>query len=153
MLLFQTESMPNRFSSVFLIDTSTVETINTGLKDLAMMKNIGQTSDEAQQWLTRNEGWLLFFDNADDPKINLNDFLPQCNHGNVIITSRNPDVQVHAARHGLYTEVSDMEETEAIALLLERALQEDSAKNRITAAEIVKVGHCFISSLSMLNIC
>ena len=110
------------------------------------MKNTGQTSDEAQQWLTRNKGWLLFFDNADDPKINLNDFLPQCNHGNIIITSRNPDVRVHAAGHGLYTEVSDMEETEAISLLLGRALQEDSAKNRITAAEIVKVGHSSISS-------
>ncbi|KAF8177972.1 hypothetical protein K438DRAFT_1455976, partial [Mycena galopus ATCC 62051] len=78
--------------------------------------------------------WLLFFDNADDPKINLNKAFPQCNHGNIIVTSRNPDLRVY----GAHSQVSDMEESDAIALLLKSAIQENSPPNAVLAAEIVK---------------
>src|ERR1700761_343845 len=141
-----TEIYSNSFSNIFFIDSSTIETINAGFKNIAVTKKIGTTAEEARQWLTRNKDWLLFFDNADDPTINLKDFLPQCNHGNVIITSRNPELRVHAAGHKSYTEVSDMEETEAIDLLLKRALQEDTLDNVQSARNIVKVSHCSVRS-------
>ena len=125
------------FSDIFFIDTSTNETLKTGLKNIAVAKHIGDSSKDGLLWLTgKVEEWLLFFDNADDPSINLNDFIPQCDHGNVIITSRNPGLCVYA---GSYSLVSDMEEEDAVTLLLKSAVQEGSPSNQQVAAEIVKV--------------
>ncbi|KAJ7246192.1 hypothetical protein C8J57DRAFT_986346, partial [Mycena rebaudengoi] len=119
----------------FLVDTSTTETIDIGLKNIATAKKIGDSSQEALQWLaTKPEEWLLFFDNADDPKINLNKFFPKCIHGNIIITSRNPNLRVY----GAYSQVSDMEESDAVALLLKSAAQETSLANKLLASEIAK---------------
>ncbi|KAJ7861346.1 hypothetical protein B0H13DRAFT_2568163 [Mycena leptocephala] len=112
------------FSDKFFLDGSTAETIDTGLKSIALAKNLTKTQD-----------WLLFYDNTDDPKINLNPFLPQCNHGNIIITTRNPGLCVYA---GANSAVSDMEQTDAVELLLKSAAQESSLANKRIAAEIVK---------------
>ncbi|KAJ7892620.1 P-loop containing nucleoside triphosphate hydrolase protein, partial [Mycena leptocephala] len=118
----------------FFLDASTKETINTGLKEIAVARNAGNSAQDALKWLVDNhEKWLLFFDNADDPSINLNTFLPRCNHGNIIITSRNPGLCVYAGSH---SPVSDMEETDAVALLLKSAAQESSSANEKTGADV-----------------
>ncbi|KAJ7711427.1 hypothetical protein B0H16DRAFT_599700 [Mycena metata] len=123
------------FSDIFLIDTSKVETIETGLKSIAVSKGVGDSAQEALMWLqSHHNKWLLFFDNADDSKINLNEFLPKCSHGNIIITSRNPEMR----SYGAHTFVSDMEESDATTLLLQRANKESSEENLKLAAEIVK---------------
>ncbi|KAJ7711373.1 hypothetical protein B0H16DRAFT_1900659 [Mycena metata] len=123
------------FSNVFLVDTSKVETIETGLKSIAVAKSVGNSAQDALMWLQSNHNnWLLFFDNADDPKINLNDFLPKCNHGNIIITSRKPELR----SYGAHTLVSDMEEADATTLLLRRSNKEHSEENLKLATAIVK---------------
>ncbi|KAJ7713107.1 hypothetical protein B0H16DRAFT_1899674 [Mycena metata] len=123
------------FSNVFFVDTSKVETIDTGLKGIAVSKSVGNSAQDALMWLqSSHDKWLLFFDNADDPKINLNDFLPKCNHGNIIITSRNPELR----SYGAHTLVSDMDEADAITLLLRRANKESSEENLKLATKIVK---------------
>ncbi|KAF8172301.1 hypothetical protein K438DRAFT_180280 [Mycena galopus ATCC 62051] len=77
----------------FFIDTSTIATIDAGLKNIAVMKDSGNSQQDGLLWLTSKvKEWLLFFDNADDPSLDLNDFIPACNHGNIIITSRNPEL-------------------------------------------------------------
>ncbi len=43
-----------------------------------------------RRWLEENGGWLLVFDNAQEPE-NLTDYLPRTGAGHVIITSRNPN--------------------------------------------------------------
>ncbi|KAJ7024598.1 P-loop containing nucleoside triphosphate hydrolase protein, partial [Mycena alexandri] len=127
------------FSDIFLVDTSKVETIETALKSIAVSKSIGDSAQDTLMWLQSNHNkWLLFFDNADDPKINLNDFIPQCNHGNIIMTSRNPELQ----SYGVHTSVSDMEEADATTLLLRRANKESSKENLKLATEIVKELYC-----------
>ncbi|KAJ7864209.1 P-loop containing nucleoside triphosphate hydrolase protein [Mycena leptocephala] len=124
------------FTDKFFLDASTMETINTGLKEIAVAKNAGNSAQDALKWLVNNhEKWLLFFDNADDPTIKLNTFLPKCNHGNIVITSRNPGLHVYAGSHSL---VTDMEEADAVPLLLRSAALEISPKNEKIAAEIVK---------------
>ncbi|KAJ7106930.1 P-loop containing nucleoside triphosphate hydrolase protein, partial [Mycena epipterygia] len=134
------------FTNIFFIDTSTIETIDTSLKNIALAAKVGSTSQEALQWLrNKPDEWLLFFDNADDPKLNLNNFLPWCNHGNIVITSRNPELRAYAGEHSL---VSDMEETDAVELLLRSAAQDTTLRNRQTAAEIVKVS---IISIDLIN--
>ncbi|KAJ7463373.1 hypothetical protein FB451DRAFT_1494499 [Mycena latifolia] len=127
----------SQFTDIFLIDTSTLETIDTGLKNVSRMKNIGDAAQDALQWLrSKQHKWLLLFDNADDPKINLNDYFPQCSHGNIVITSRNPGLCVHAGAHCV---VSDMEEQDAVDLLLRSAAQDTTDDTKASAAQIVKV--------------
>ncbi|KAJ7441908.1 hypothetical protein B0H11DRAFT_2204613 [Mycena galericulata] len=125
-----------QFSDIFLIDTSTQDTVDTGLKNIAVTKNAGTSQQDALRWLSNTPAqWLLFFDNADDPKINLNQHFPKCSHGNILITSRNPGLCVYAGAH---SSVSDMEESDAIVLLLTSAVQEITSKNKEIGAEIVK---------------
>ncbi|KAJ7874129.1 hypothetical protein B0H13DRAFT_2279998 [Mycena leptocephala] len=134
----------SHFTDKFFLDGSTAETIDTGLKNIASMKNISNSSQDALKWLATNqEDWLLFYDNADDPKIDLNRFIPQCNHGNIIITTRNPTLCGYAGAHFA---VSDMEETDAVALLLKSAAHNISPASERLAAEIVKAGAFILQS-------
>ncbi|KAJ7686114.1 hypothetical protein B0H17DRAFT_940725 [Mycena rosella] len=105
------------------------------------MKDFGDAPQDGVLWLTsRVEEWLLVFDNADDPDIVLNDFLPQCHHGNIIITSRNPELCVYAGSHSC---VSDMEEEDAVALLLSSAAQKTTIGTQQFAKEIVQALYYF----------
>jgi hypothetical protein len=107
-----------------------------GLKTIATARKIGESSQDALKWFAaKSEPWLLFFDNADDPQLNLNKFLPKCNHGNIVITSRNPGLR----GYGQHSQVSDMYEKEAVDLLLKCASKDTTSTNEQIAAEIVKV--------------
>ncbi|KAF7342698.1 Nephrocystin-3 [Mycena sanguinolenta] len=127
----------SNFSDVFFIDTSSIAAIDTGFKNIAVMKHFGNSQQDALLWLASNIlEWLLVFDNADDPNINLQVFIPECDHGNIIITSRNPELCVHAGSDSL---VSDMEEQDAVSLLLKSGVQKVTAGTEKIATEIVKV--------------
>jgi hypothetical protein len=137
------------FTDKFFLDASTTITIETALKNIATAKGVGNSSQDALQWLANtNQDWLLFYDNADDPEINLNQFLPRCNRGNIIITSRNPEHCVYAGAHSA---VSDMDETDAVALLLKSAAQQISPANEKIAAEIVKVS-CHLFHIALFEV-
>ncbi|KAJ6506482.1 hypothetical protein DFH09DRAFT_1289119 [Mycena vulgaris] len=82
------EELSARFSDIFLIDTSTTETIDTGLKNIAAAQNAGSTARDGLDWLSSKPAeWLLFFDNADDPKIDLNIFFPELDTVDLLLTS------------------------------------------------------------------
>jgi len=71
-----------------------------------------------KQWFSAsgNTNWLLVFDNLDDPDlVDIEKYVPLCNHGTVIITSRRRDC-VRQGRRGL--EVQQMHHMESIHLLL-----------------------------------
>ncbi|KAJ6459222.1 P-loop containing nucleoside triphosphate hydrolase protein [Mycena sanguinolenta] len=120
------------FADQLLLDASTTDTIHTGLRNII---TAGTASQDALAWLAgKHENWLLFLDNADDPEINLNQFFPRCNHGNIIITSRNPNLRVYGGN----SQVTDMEESDAVALLLKSSQQDMSAANQLLAQDIVK---------------
>ncbi|KAJ7734885.1 hypothetical protein B0H16DRAFT_151648 [Mycena metata] len=126
------------FSDIFFLDASTLDTIDSGFRDMAVSKSLGDSAQDALNWLqSKHEGWLLFFDNADDPVIDLNKFFPECDHGNIIITSRNPGLRVY----GEHSPVSDIEKADAIALLLQSAAVETSTENVEIAAKIVEELH------------
>jgi hypothetical protein len=87
------------------------------------------------------EDWLLIFDNADNPQVDLSIYIPQCDHGNVIITSRLTEVK-QMASPGCHLDFSDLEQREAISLVLKRANQVDSNTNRRLASDIVDALGC-----------
>jgi hypothetical protein len=100
--------------------------------------------------ISENKEWILLFDNADDPNLDLFPFFPACAHGNIIITSRNP--QLAAYGPDSHSKIGDMDEPNAIDLLLQRAVKEKTIQNRHLASEIVKVCWLFIHRHSLIGL-
>jgi hypothetical protein len=54
------------------------------------------------QWLSEptNTGWLLIFDNYDEPShFDINDYYPPASHGSILVTTRCPDNVAGSALH------------------------------------------------------
>jgi DNA-binding SARP family transcriptional activator len=93
----------------------------TGLADLATALGIlsferGEDT-HAALWaeLDRTPGWVLVFDNADDPA-QLGPFLPAARHGDVLVTSRNPAWR----RLALPVTVAPLARSESVRYVVER---------------------------------
>jgi hypothetical protein len=83
-----------RFDHTFAIDGSSESSIRADL--ISHVRSLGPKSsqatlEDALLWFSdpRNTQWLLFIDNVDDVEINLPTFLPDCNHGSILVTTRN----------------------------------------------------------------
>ena len=112
-----------------------LETIQSAMEDIARCASVGDTADSALRWLARErKEWLLLFDNADDPNLNLRQFFPRCRHGNIIVTSRNKACRLQAPDSNYC--VAAMEPNEAIELLLKTAMVEPTDENRRLCADI-----------------
>ena len=134
----------SRFSKQhrYIIDASTEESLSESLTSVGNEIGIAAAdSSKTLNWLSRTEEeWVLLFDNADDPKVRLHLFLPNCRHGNILITTRNADLRTLAPRSHL--EVSMLEESTAVKLLLELSLQDEMAENEKEALKIVQEFGC-----------
>jgi tetratricopeptide (TPR) repeat protein len=125
------------FWRVCYVDASTLETIESTLQDIARESGTGNTTQDALRWFCQQrKEWLLLFDNADDPNVNLRKFFPPCNHGNIIITTRNEACRFHATNSNY--RVSGMDPDDAVDLLLNSSMVEPSQDNRSLAYTIVK---------------
>ena len=99
-----------------------------GLDDLAAALGIGRREREedtrAALWveLDRSPGWVLVFDNADEPG-RLEPYLPAAEHGDVIITSRDQAWR----RLARPIPVPSLEREESIAYVVERSGDPDTA--------------------------
>ena len=88
-----------------------------GSFSVTQSSEVQDIADAVKEWfaLPENSNWLLVFDNLDDPdSVDIDKYIPACNHGTVIITSRRRDLQ--QGRRGF--EVNQMQSMEAIQLLL-----------------------------------
>jgi hypothetical protein len=135
-----------RFSDVFIVDASSVETLEGGLRNIAIAKGTGDSAEDALRWLSGENGeWLLFIDNADDPTLNLRGYFPPCCHGNIIVTSRNSEIRIHGPQSNL--KVSSLTPGDAKDLLLKVSgvREEESAETVTLATNIVEV--CYSLSL------
>jgi hypothetical protein len=80
-----------------------------------------------RNWLERNSGWLLVFDNARGPR-ECRPFLPAAAKGHALLTSRNPNWRGLAETVGLPV----LPRADAIAFLVKRAGDRDErAQNRL----------------------
>jgi len=90
---------------------------SSGCFAVAQPSEVQHVVDAVKEWfaMPENSNWLLVFDNLDDSDtVDIAEYLPVCNHGTVIITSRRRDLQ--QGRRGF--EVQQMQPMEAIRLLL-----------------------------------
>ncbi|KAJ7809310.1 hypothetical protein B0H13DRAFT_2479113 [Mycena leptocephala] len=140
------------FTKQFFINASSLQTLDTALKNIAIAHKIGKNSEDGLLWLiSQREEWMLLFDNADDLSIDLFHFFPRCTHGNIIITSRNPQLAVHGPRS--HSRVGDMDKSDAIDLLLLSAAKEKTIESTQSASEIVEFGQLSKAAARFLQLC
>nr|GAT54509.1 predicted protein [Mycena chlorophos] len=107
-----------RFTDQFKIDASNIETISEGYKSICRAKNLDISVEAAHAWLQNNEdNWIILFDNA-AVDLNLGNYIPKSEHGNVLITSRDPYHGIHTGPSRRTIGLSDLNEEDAINLLI-----------------------------------
>ena len=108
-----------RFSEVFFVDASTVETITADLRSIAVTKGIGtRRTIPSIGYPEQRKEWLLLINNTDNTMLNLRDYFPHCSHGNILITSGNYEIRQHATGQQSHCKVSGMSDTDVRCLLL-----------------------------------
>ncbi|KAJ7058658.1 P-loop containing nucleoside triphosphate hydrolase protein, partial [Mycena amicta] len=133
----------SRFTNQFKINASSEEAIELGYKQISLAKNLGDTAEAAQTWLRANQDeWLLLFDNADKVDLDLGAYLPKCTHGNILITSRNPQLWTHTGPDKKIIEISNLVVDDAVVLLLKCAGL-DIVNHKTQAVAVVKELYCF----------
>ena len=110
------------FSHVFWVDASSSESIEMSIAGMSAAQDCGVDGSvlSVLQWISSiQEGWLIVFDNADNlsPEAVAN-FFPPGNRGNILITSRNQSMGRVVTLLENSIEISEMEEPDAITLLL-----------------------------------
>jgi tetratricopeptide (TPR) repeat protein len=98
---------------------------------LAVEADLEATAARVVEALGRRSGWLLVFDNAEDPS-QVDRFLPAGSGGHVLVTSRNPAF----GQLGTKIEVAVLPAEEAVAFLLARSGDSDQVAARELAGEL-----------------
>ena len=128
---------------MFWIDASSLENISMSLKEIssipaAQASGLDGSAESVLQWISCiHEEWLIVFDNADDllPDV-VAKFIPPGNRGNILITSRNRSMGRLIGFENVI-EINEMEEADAITLLLKASHLDPSAEYLQAAKNIV----------------
>ncbi|KAK0186240.1 P-loop containing nucleoside triphosphate hydrolase protein [Armillaria mellea] len=137
--LFENSS---RFQHVWFFDATSDATLAADFKKFSKAAGIDESVNDVRDFLRRmDEDWLVIFDNADDPKIDLSSYIPQCNHGNIIITSHLTGIH-QLASPGFHLDFPDLEEGEAVKLLLKHAHNNLDDDSQQLASAIVNALGC-----------
>ncbi|KAI4127097.1 MAG: hypothetical protein LQ338_003383 [Usnochroma carphineum] len=148
------------FWGVFWVDVSTASSAKNDFLNIASKLGISaQSSEEARQGLANvKQPWLLVLDNADDPKMDYQDYFPPGPSGVVILTSRNAECHRYASTRPV--ELEGLPESDALELLLRAANvpleQQDDAQGvtgllrshplaLIQAGAYISRGHCTLA--------
>ncbi|KIK53678.1 hypothetical protein GYMLUDRAFT_49214 [Collybiopsis luxurians FD-317 M1] len=132
-----------------MIIANSEESIKARYYDIALKNGLGEFSnwEAGLRWLSQHqEEWVILYDNADDPDLDLGKFLPQSSHGNVIITSRNSTLNQISIKSKV---LKDMEPEDGIQLLLKHAIKDHEATpvQKLTASDIAAKLHYFALAL------
>ena len=141
-LKFVEELSDMGLSHVFWVDASSEESIIMSLRGIfsisaAQASCLDGSVEFVLQWMSGiQEEWLIVFDNADVPVDVVKKFIPTGNNGNILITSRNQSMGKVISSENII-EISEMEETDAINLLLKASYLDASAEHIKVAKNIV----------------
>ncbi|RMZ80895.1 hypothetical protein DV737_g2799, partial [Chaetothyriales sp. CBS 132003] len=111
------------FWGVFWIDVSTTSLADKSFLDLATRLQIpAQTCEEACQGLgALRQGWLLVLDNADDPHVDYQNYIPATSYGVVLMTTRNNECDRYATTTANHIPLEGLTAADARTLLLRAA--------------------------------
>ncbi|KAG6872178.1 hypothetical protein C0995_012312, partial [Termitomyces sp. Mi166 len=133
----------NRFSFIYMIDASSKESIEHFLVQVAHKAKLAEdTPAAALVWLCyQTTEWLMIFDNADDPDLDLWKFFPVCSHGNILITSRNEACTKYASEH--FYKVGEMTNEDSLAILFKTSTRVSLSESEHAAAQdlVQELGH------------
>jgi tetratricopeptide (TPR) repeat protein len=137
-----------RFWNIYWIDATNDETINFSFKAIAGYPEASASGvkDMASviHWLSgMDSNWLLIFDNADGKPSMVSKSLPSGDRGNVLITSRNPDMKRNVSPRA-WIEVEEMEKKDAISLLLKAAFLDDTSEELRQVSKPIVRELCFL---------
>ncbi|PVF91977.1 FabD/lysophospholipase-like protein, partial [Serendipita vermifera] len=114
MVAYFVEKHRRKYQNIFFIDATSAATIRGDLES-AIRSLDGHKQDTYEDSLTMP----YILDNADDPDLELNQYLPSCSHGTIVITSRNRRIGDFSTTHHL--ELGQMQEIEAVEILCRAA--------------------------------
>ncbi|KAH7370755.1 tetratricopeptide repeat domain protein [Rhexocercosporidium sp. MPI-PUGE-AT-0058] len=126
-----------KFWGIFWIDASSTETAQEGFFRIARTCKLEESVDTIKSWLSTQQNWLLIFDNADDPDLDISKFFPRCAESTILITSRNPDLRRSANAGSCKVDIMSPED--AVTLLLTTSAHDRlDDKLRALAAQVAK---------------
>ncbi|KAH8793687.1 acyl transferase/acyl hydrolase/lysophospholipase, partial [Flagelloscypha sp. PMI_526] len=129
-----------QFSDVFFIDGSDKFNLENDFKSITTEVSNQPTLDDAFLILrTSKTNWLLFIDNADDPTLDLRPYI-KWPHGNILITTRNRELRVHAPKCSI--QVDRLELEDAKELLLGGVIVSENPETNEAASKIVQQLGC-----------
>ena len=120
-------------------------TIKQALEGIGQSCGLDGSPESALWWIgSLRENFIMIFDNADVlSPASLEEYFPPGMRGNILITSRNSAMMTLTSPENSL-EVTEMEETDAIELLLKAScLKSPTVNVRIQASKIVKELFCF----------
>ncbi|KAE9407189.1 TPR-like protein, partial [Gymnopus androsaceus JB14] len=138
----------SRFSNIWFFDASSNDTLAANFNELGNAAGVGEEVKTVRDFLGRiNENWLCIFDSADDRQVILKEYIPNCSHGNVIVTSRLKGM-LQIASPGCHIDLSDLSRESAVELLLKHSDHRRSKKNQDLAAQIADAFGCHALAIS-----
>ncbi|KAG8846417.1 hypothetical protein FRB91_000834, partial [Serendipita sp. 411] len=131
---FWIERHKDKFSRIVVVDASIERQIQADLE--TAIRSIGPQHSKATwkdtiAYLSGERGWLMFLDNADQPDLRLDKYLPNSIYGAVLVTTRNRDCVMYA--QDSHIQVEKMAESEAVDLLHNVAKVTPSSNNASVA--------------------
>lgn len=117
--------MHSSYQHVVFVDTTSPSSIRSDLQSFIRSLGVGyeqRTFEDALFLLSGgpHEGnWLLIFDNADNPELNLVRYLPEGFHGSILITTRNSELGTLS--NTVHLRLGPMNDTEAFETLMKAA--------------------------------
>jgi len=134
----------DKYSAVFWVRADTTLNLSSGFLGIAKMLNLpekdARDSNEAvsavKRWLEDNSGWLLVFDNADNPGL-VKEFRPLNPKGHILLTSRAQVFQQLGISKPI--EINEMSPEEALEFLYTRTGRKESdATEKAAAAKLAQ---------------
>ncbi|KAG8720189.1 hypothetical protein FRC09_009986 [Ceratobasidium sp. 395] len=125
------ERTRDNWSDIVYVDATTRESTIATLTGFAQARGAGETHEDALRWLEySSQSWLLVIDNADDPDLRLQKFVPGGSYGSVLVTTRLRSLALLGQGPGSDCSVGQMESEDALELLLTRARMRDYVLSR-----------------------
>ena len=110
------------FWGIFWINAGSNQKAQHDYKRIAKHGRVDESTNAAKSWLSSQRlPWLLVIDNADDAEIPIKDYIPGGKRGNILITTRNPDLKKYGTVAGGFFHFDGLEEDHAKSLLLKTA--------------------------------